>query len=328
MSSFRNKRVLVTGGCGFVGVNLLKKLLKEGAIIRSTVYNKKPLVAKKEIEYLKGDLLEDKFCDKVVENIDYVFHCAAVSAGAEMMQKNPLFLLNPNIFMSLNLIKSAQKSNVKKFIFISSSTVYPLTDYAVKEEDSSTEFFEKYFISGWMKKFLEATCEMYSTKINKPLVTIIVRPSNLYGPYDKFDKKRSKVIPALIRRSLDKESPFVVWGDGNDLKDFIYIDDFIDGLINAAKKLTSFNVVNLGFGEPVTIKQILHEVLESTNFKNPELFFDTSKPTMIPKRIVDISKAKRLINFKPKYDIKNGIKETVKWYNSFFINKNPDDFIS
>ena len=102
---------------------------------------------------------------------------------------------------------------------------------------------------------------MYSTKIDNPLTTIVVRPSNLYGPHDKFDKKRSKVIPALIRRALEKEDPYIVWGDGNDLKDFIFIDDFVDGLLLAAEKINKFDPINIASGDPVTIKKIIKYVL-------------------------------------------------------------------
>jgi GDP-L-fucose synthase len=158
--------------------------------------------------------------------------------------------------MNVNMLEAAYEAGVEKFLFMSSNTVYPLTDFPVKEDDVTNEFYKSYHIVAWMKRFTEIICDMYASKINKPMKTIVVRPGNLYGPHDKFDWEKSKVIPALIRRAVEKHDPFEVWGDGMDLKDFLYIDDYIDGMLLAMEKLDDFQPINIANGLAVTIRDI------------------------------------------------------------------------
>ena len=248
-----------------------------------------------------------------MKNIDIVFMCAANSSGAQIIEKKPLDHLTPNLVMNSLMLESAHINNVKKFIFISSNTVYPITEKAVKEEDSNFSFYHKYYIVGWMKKFSEIMCEMYSNKINNPMETIIVRPGNIYGEYDKFDWEKSKVIPALIRKCIEKHNPIEVWGDGNDIKDFIYINDFIEGLLLSASLINKFEIINIASGKEISIKRVLEIIMEITNH-NVDIKYNKSKPSMIPKRIINIDKANKLLNFYPKYSIYKGLENTIKWY--------------
>jgi GDP-L-fucose synthase len=158
--------------------------------------------------------------------------------------------------MNVNMLEAAYEAGVEKFLFMSSNTVYPLTDFPVKEDDVTNEFYKSYHIVAWMKRFTEIICDMYASKINKPMKTIVVRPGNLYGPHDKFDWEKSKVIPALIRRAVEKHDPFEVWGDGMDLKDFLYIDDYIDGMLLAMEKLDDFQPINIANSYCQTIRNI------------------------------------------------------------------------
>jgi len=240
------------------------------------------------------------------------------------MTKTPLVHLTPNVVMNSQMLAASYANEVKKFCFISSNTVYPLTDFAVAEKDVTGEFFEKYFIVGWMKRFSEIMCEMYAKKINKPMSTLIVRPGNLYGPGDKYKKNESKVIAALIRRSFEKENPFEVWGDGEDIKDFLYIDDFIDALIETFEKSSDFDVFNIASGVPVTIKEVLKDIIEISENQDIQVKFDASKPTMIPIRMIDISKIKTEIGWQPKISINDGLKQTYEWYSETYRDLNPE----
>jgi GDP-L-fucose synthase len=199
--------------------------------------------------------------------------------------------------MNSQILAASYANNIKKFCFISSNTVYPLTDFAVSEDDVTGEFFEKYFIVGWMKRFSELMCEMYATKVNKPMPTLIVRPGNLYGPFDKYKKNESKVIAALIRRAFERENPFEVWGDGEDIKDFLFIDDFIDALLETFPRTSDFDIFNIASGVPITIKEVLKHITDISSNGVIEVNFDTTKPTMIPKRMIDISKINKLIGY-------------------------------
>jgi len=322
---FKNAKVLVTGGAGFVGINLINRLLDEGAYVRATLYNKDPVIKDHRIEYIRGDLRLEEDCEKVVDGMDYIFMCAANTSGAKVMSTTPLVHLTPNMLMNIQMLQAAYTFGVKKFLFISSNTVYPLTDFAVKESDVTNEFYESYHIVAWMKRFTEIVCEMYSNRIKEPMKTIVVRPGNLYGPYDKFDWEKSKVIPAIMRRAIERHDPFEVWGDGMDLKDFLYIDDCIDGLILAMEKLEEFEPINIASGIPVTIRDVLTQILKSADYDDADVQYDSSKPTMIPKRMIDISLAKEKLGFEPKVSLQDGIHKTVQWYKEYYKNSSPED---
>ena len=322
---FKSKNILVTGGAGFVGVNLIKRLLLLGANVTATRYKKPSVIKDKRIRYIKCDLQKSDDCNYVVKDMDYIFLCAAVTSGAEAIERKPLFLLTPNLLMSVQMLEAAYAANIKKVLFISSNTVYPLTNFAVKENDVNNEYFDKYFIAGSMKRFCETVCEIYSTKILNPMKTVVVRPGNLYGPNDKFDWEKSKVIPALIRRAVERHDPFVVWGDGMDLKDFLYVDDYIDGMLLAMEKLDEFQPINIANGLAVTIREVLKEILSAADYQDAPVEYDASKPTMIPKRMIDISLAKKILGWQPKVSLQEGIKKTVDWYKKTYKYKTPED---
>ncbi len=214
---------------------------------------------------------------------------------------------------------------MENFLFISSNTVYPITASPVKEDDVTNEFYESYHIVAWMKRFTEIICDMYATRVKNPMKTIVVRPGNLYGPHDKFDWEKSKVIPALIRRAVEKHDPFVVWGDGMDLKDFLYINDCVEGLILAMEKLEGFEPINIASGEPVTIRDVLSLILKASDYENAPVEYDSTKPTMIPKRMIDITLAKEKLGFQPKVSLEEGLQKTIKWYKNYYHGTYTDD---
>ena len=322
---FKNVKVLVTGGTGFIGINLINRLLDEGAKIRATLHDKDPVIEDDRIEYVRCDLRLEEDCEKVVHGMDYIFMCAANTSGAKVMASTPLVHLTPNMLMNIQMLQAAYSAKVKKFLFVSTNTVYPLTDFPVKESDVTNNFYESYHIVAWMKRFTEIVCEMYSNRIKEPMKTIVVRPGNLYGPYDKFDWEKSKVIPAIMRRAIEKHDPFEVWGDGMDLKDFLYIEDCIDGLMLAMEKLEGFEPINIASGIPVTIRDVLDQILKSSDYDNADVHYDSSKPTMIPKRMIDISLAKEKLGFEPKVSLEDGIRRTIEWYKDYYKNSSPED---
>jgi GDP-L-fucose synthase len=313
---YQDAKVLVTGGAGFVGANLIERLLQLGAKVSATLHEREPVVKDARIRYIDGDLRLAGDCARAVEGVEYIFMCAANTSGAAVMATTPLAHLTPNVQMNLLMLEAAYTAGVKKFLFISSNTVYPVTDYPVRETDVTNEFFEKYFIVAWMKRFSELACEMYSTKISRPMKTVVVRPANIYGEYDDFEWQTSHVIPALIRKVVERHDPVEVWGDGNDLKEFIYVKDCVEGLLLAMQRLEGFEPVNIAAGRPCTVREVLRMLLAIDGYEDAKVVFDASKPTMIPKRLIDPSKAERLLGFKARTGMEEGLARTVAWYRS------------
>jgi GDP-L-fucose synthase len=144
----------------------------------------------------------------------------------------------------------------------------------------------------------------------------VVRPANIYGEFDDFEWETSHVIPALIRKVVERQDPIVVWGNGNDLKEFIYVQDFIDGLLLAMEKQESFDPINIALGKPCTVREVLQSLLKIDGYHNANVIFDLTKPSMIPRRLIDVSKAKGQLGFQASTSIHDGLAKTVHWYRS------------
>lgn len=314
ISNLSGRRILVTGAAGFIGSNLVPRLVAAGAQVRGTLFQREPANPVAGVEYVRANLEDAADCARACAGMDWAVLAAANSSGAAVMAKTPLVHLTPNLVMNARMLEAAYAAGLKKVLFLSSNTVYPLTDFAVKESDASYEFYESYFIVGWMKRFSEVMCEMYGQRLRKTMTTIVLRPGNIYGPHDKFDWQKSKVIAALIRKVVERQTPIEVWGDGLDVKDFIYVDDVVDAILSALASLDAFCALNIASGVPVTIRQVLDTLLRIENLADVPIRFDSSKPTMIPKRLIDISAARAAIDFDPKISLEDGLRRTIQWY--------------
>ncbi len=305
-------KILVIGGSGFIGTNLINQLVKKkNNEVLGTFFSKKKFFRNNKAKYFKLDLLSSKINEDLFNNCDEIYMCAANTSGAAVMEKDPLVHFNSNIIINTKALDLAYKNNAKKFIFISSNVVYPVTNKKVKEGDVTEKFFEKYFIAANMKMFAEKSCYIYSNKLKKKMKTLIIRPGNIYGEFDKFDLQKSHVIPALIKKFDDAKKKVEVWGDGSDIKNFIYIKDFISGCISASK--SELEIVNLASEKSYSLKKVI-SIIDKIYKKKLIISYDKSKPTMIPKRNISISLAKKKLHFKTKYSLENGLRNTIKWY--------------
>lgn len=309
-------KVLVAGGTGFVGVNLTNRLLSLGTNVRATVHRKASVIHDESIQYVKCDLTNMEDCRKVVSDIDYVFMCAANTSGAAVIASTPVVHVTPNIVMNAQMLEAAYCAKVRKFIWLSSNAGYPPSgDRPVKEEEFfDGDPYEAYFGVAWMKRYTEILCRMYSEKLKKPMTTVVLRPSNIYGPYDDFEFETSHVMAALIRRVVERHDPLEVWGTGDDIRDWIYIDDFIDATILAAEKIESYDPINIGMGKGYSVKQALQTILEVDGYTDANIKFNSSKPSMIPIRLIDTTKAETILGFKARTGLREGIRKTIEWY--------------
>jgi len=313
---FMGKRALVTGGAGFVGVNLIRRLLLEdGLRVRATVHRREPVVLDDRVEYVIADLTCEEDCAAAVAGCDYMFMCAAVTSGAQVIEDRPLTHVTPNVVMNARLLEAAYAARVKKTLFISSSVVYPDSAAAMCEDDDlGGEPFEKYYFSGWTKRFAERLCDMYGRRLKAPMACIVVRPANIYGEYMDFAPETAHMVPAQVRKIVDGQDPIDVWGDGSDEKDLIYVGDFVDGVLAAFTGLHGFDVVNIGTGRAVSTRHVVEALVAITGRQGARVVYDTSKPTMIPRRVLDVRKARTELGFVAPTDLETGLGRMVEWY--------------
>jgi GDP-L-fucose synthase len=305
--------VLVTGGTGFVGTHIVEELLKNGAKVRMVIHKRPPIVKDHCIETIQADLTRREDCVRVAEGVDYIFHAAGAVASAAVTTSNPMEAIITNLILTSRMLQAAWICDIERILIFSSSTGYPVTDHPIKEEEMwNGPPHPTYFGYGWMRRYLEILGEYIATK--SKVKVAIVRPTAVYGRWDNFDPKTSHVIPALIRRALNKENPYIVWGTGDEVRDFLHITDLARACLLMLEKCANCDPVNIGYGEAVTIKEVVNIIIKAAGHVEADIVFDTSKPTTIPRRIVDTSKAKRLLGFEPAVSLEEGLRDTVEWY--------------
>lgn len=319
----KGSTVLVAGGTGFIGSNLALRLANGGCHVRSTRHTRPIIAEHPRIKYIDADLTRMEDCRRVVDGVDYVFMCAASTAGAAVMTKTPLVHVTPNVVMNTQLMQAAYDARVKKYLFISSSAAYPPTGERPVRED---EMFEGdpsdvYYAVGWMKRYAEILCKLYSQRLKPPMPTVVIRPSNAYGPLDDFEFGTSHMTAALIRRVVERHNPLEVWGTGDDVRDLIFIDDLIDGMLLAFDKAEGYLAVNIASGKGYSVKEILQTTLDVDGYATADVRFDVSKPTTIAIRLVDIGLAQGKLGFLPRVSLREGLLRTVEWYRESAANE-------
>ena len=310
---YRGKLVLVTGGAGFVGTHIVQELLRRGARVRVTLHNRPLAVKDERIETVHADLSEREDCLRAVKGADYIFHAAGAVAGAAVTADNPLEGIIVNLTLTARVLQAAWAGEAERILIFSSSAGYPAADYPITEDRMwSGPPHAAYYGYGWMRRYLE-TLGMYIASKSKVRVAI-ARPAAVYGRWDNFDPRASHVIPALIRRAVAGENPYVVWGTGNEVRDFLHVTDLARGCLLLLEKCADCDPVNIGSGRAVTIKKATEMILEAAGHAGAEVRFDAARPTTIPFRMVDISKAKKKLGFEPAVRLEDGLKDTVEWY--------------
>jgi GDP-L-fucose synthase len=223
--------------------------------------------------------------------------------------------VTPNVLINSQMLEAAYEAGVAKFQWLSSTVAYPMSDRPMKEEQMfEGEPFEKYYFAGWTKRFTEILCRMYGEKLARTMATLVLRPTNVYGPEDDFEFATSHVIPALIRKVVERWDPLEVWGDGSEVRDAIYVDDMIEAMVLAAQKLERYETLNIGLGRGHSVNEILKVLLELDGYTNAKIKYDRSKPTMIPIRLIDTAKAERVLGFRARVDLREGLRRTLEWY--------------
>ena len=312
----QSDKILVTGAAGFIGSRLIKMLYENGyKNLRTTSYSRTLRELYDGVEFIKGNLQDRTFCERVSKDVDVVFHCAANTSNALDTKFNPLLHVTPNIEMNVNLMEQSWKNKVRKFIFISSNTTYPdMGDVPCTEdmEVQTPDIVPVYKAVGWMKRYCETLCDFFSNQIHEPMQCVIIRPSNAYGPNDKYDFEKCHVTPANIRKVADNLNPIPLWGDGTEVRDVIHVDDMVSGFMTIAEKVDTYDIYNVSYGKGYTVMEVLELIKELEGNDNPIEFVNNKAP-MIPVRLLDNTKLTKL-GWKPKYDLESGLKDALDWY--------------
>jgi GDP-L-fucose synthase len=325
----KTDNILVTGASGFIGSRLLKMLYENGYTnLRATTFARdlrNDFTGTQFIEHIKGDLQTAEFCEKIVQNIDIVFHCAANTSNALDTKVNPLIHVTANVEMNVNLMEQAWKNKVRKFMYISSNTVYPNigSEYCTEDiEVQSPNIYPAYKAVGNMKRYGETLCDFLSNHIHNPMQCVIIRPSNAFGPNDKYDYEKCHVTPANIRKVADGLNPIPVWGDGTEVRDVIHVDDMVSGFICVAENVDKYDVYNVCYGSGYTVNEVLDTIKSIENNDNP-IEYVSNKAPMIPVRLLSNRRLKSL-GWKPKYDLRSGLEDALKWYREHKNEFNPN----
>ena len=314
VKEFASRNVLITGGTGLIGRQVVKILCDAGANVRVVSLDQVNVDAR--AEHVLGDLTDFNLCKKLTGDMDFVFHMAGIKGSIEVTKSKPASFFVPLLMFNTNVLEACRLNKVQKVVYTSSIGAYSSAEVFHEEENREGPPMDMY--PGWAKRMAELQVKAYREQYGLDNFAV-VRPCNVYGPGDNFDPENAMVIPTLMYRIHNKENPVVVWGDGSAVRDFAYSRDVAEGVILALHYGTQGGFVNLGSGTGVTIKELV-ETLHSFLGFNYE--FDASKPSGFPKRVMDISLAQKLIRYNPTTSLRTGLQETWEW----FIN-NRDEYL-
>ena len=307
MSSLTNKRITVTGGAGFLGTQVVRKLRELGCenifVPRSRDYN---LVDNEAVKRLYRD-----------SKPDIVIHLAGVVGGIGANKKNPGKFFYDNLMMGVQMLEQGRLWGAEKFVVVGTVCAYPkFTPAPFKEEDLWNGYPEETNAAyGLAKKMLLVQAQAYRQQYG--FNSIYLLPVNLYGPEDSFDPESSHVIPALIKKCVDAtqegRDQIIVWGTGKPTREFLYVEDAAEGIVLATESYNKSAPINLGAGFEISIKDLVSLIARLTGF-NGQIIWDTSKPDGQPRRRLDTAKAKVEFGFKAKTGFEEGLRKTIEWY--------------
>lgn len=312
--SFKGSNILVTGGTGLIGRQVVNILEDSGANIKIVSLDR--IKVSNHVEHVFGDLTDFSFCKEISKDMDFVFHLAGIQGTAKTSKSKLASHFVPGMMMNINILEACRINNVRKTLFTGTIGAYAQAEI-LKESEYRYDSLPMDF-AGWAKRVAELQIYAYKVQYNLENFSIVV-PAHVYGPGDNFDPDTALVIPALIYKIFRKDDPIVVWGDGSAIRDFVFSRDVAQGMILALFHGTNSAVVNLGSGKGVSIRELV-EALNSLLDFNYE--FDSTKPSGCPKRIMDISLARNLIGYNPETSLLDGLKQTWEW----FVN-NKDEYL-
>jgi GDP-L-fucose synthase len=297
------KRIVVTGGAGFIGSHVVERLLETRGVPRDRV-----VVPRSR----DCDLRRPEQAERLLEGSHVVIHLAAVTGGIQFSRAHPADQYRDSTLIDLNVFAAAARLRVQKLVAIGNLFAYagdapvPLREETLFDGLPS----ESHRGVGWMKRNLALLADLYHREHG--LAATVVYSANAYGPRDSIDLAHAHVIPSTIMKCM-REQKLLVWGDGSPTRDFLFASDVAEGLLLAAERLDPPGYVNIGSGAEVSIRTLVETVVQATDFKG-EVVFDSQKPGGDARRCTSVDKAQRLLDFKPTCSLQEGLSKTVTWY--------------
>lgn len=315
-------KFLVCGGTGFIGRHMATSLADNPRYEVTATYHSRPPFAHPCIKWVEADLRSVHAVNKIIQGQDIVIQAAAVTSGAKDIVEQPHIHVCDNAVMNSLILRAAYDHAVKHFIFFSCSIMYPGSAVPLREEDfdAHSELTPKYFGAGWTKVYMEKMCEFY-TRLGRTRHTVI-RHSNVYGPYDKFDLHRSHVCGALITKAMTSTGGVItIWGDGKEQRDLVYIDDLVDFVHRAFKRQRSrFGLYNVGSGKLISVETLAERIIEASG-RSLTIRYAPDRPTIKSSICLDCNRAAADFGWSPRTELDQGLLKTIQWYQQHEMNK-------
>lgn len=306
LDKFASRNVLVTGGTGLIGRQVVDLLVASGAFV--TVVSLDRLVLNAKVHYITGDLSSFDFCKELVKDTDFVFHLAGVQGTVQTSSSKLASHFVPTLMMNTNVLDAARGAGVEGLVYTSSIGAYE-DGQILKESDYKVASTPMSF-AGWAKRMAELQIQAYKKQYGIDSFSI-VRLSNIYGPGDNFDPETAMVIPSLMCRIYRGERPLIVWGDGTTSRDFLHSRDAAEGIVRALYFGTEGDFVNIASGRETTIREVVETLRSFIEF---DYTFDSTKPSGALRRVMDIARAKERLGFEPLMSLEGGLRETWQWF--------------
>ncbi len=307
------EKVAIAGAAGLTGMHFINRLTQRGDAVRAIVRSSDLRDYQDRVsEVVRADLTDLDQARAAFQGCDAMIMSAAYVVGAKVAVENPMAVVSGNIILATRMLEAAALEGIKRVLLIGSSTTYPAVDRAVSEDEWDEPPASVYQGIGNVKRFQETLARFYHDKYGMEVA--IIRAAPVYGEFDNFHPEHSHVIPALIRRAISGESPFVVWGTGHEVRDFVHADDVARAGLLALDEHAVCDPLNVGGGQPYTIGEVARTIMDLVGRVDDPIEFDPSKPTTIPYRMLDNTKIGETLGFKPAIKLEEGLRRTIDWY--------------
>ena len=318
MGEIKKRNILICGATGFIGRNLVEHFHSNKSYkIRAVHFNRPALTQYADVEWIKTDLRTPESVKNVLDGIDIVLQFAATTSGSKDILTRPFIHVTDNAVMNSLLLRECYEQNIKHFIFPSCTVMYQPSEFALDENsfDANKPLLPSYFGVGNTKLYIEKMCEFFS-RLKRTKHTVI-RHSNIYGPYDKYDLERSHMFGASITKVMEAEDggEITVWGTGEEKRDLLHVNDllnFVELAIN--KQLNNYELYTVGIGKGEKVIDVIKKIIKHSG-KTISIKHDLKMPTIPTSLYLNCDKAKKDLEWEAAINIDNGIIKTIDWYN-------------